>query len=187
MSIIDTLSSKIISVQSKIEHFLGGKSPTIEQIVEETIIIENKNKNSTTLEIDGDYHINSKGRLALVKPECPIHGTRYMTENGWTSNKLDMITGEKIKIVRQMHICSECRTIVMPSLECLKVPYGRITKDGQRYLLELTIEDGLSLRKAKRRLKVSSPKKLVTPTVAKCISTNLLKNSLIPLVPKKTT
>src|SRR3972149_2102648 len=34
-----------------------------------------------------------------------------------------------------------------------KIPFGRITKDGQRYLLELTIEDGLGLRKAKRRLK----------------------------------
>ena len=52
-----------------------------------------------------------------------------------------------------MHICTKCATIFMPSLECLKIPYGRITKDGQRFLLELTIEDGISLRKAKKRLK----------------------------------
>lgn len=153
MSILSTLSSKIKSAQSKIEHFLGGKTPTIQQIVEETVLIEDKNKKSTTLEIEGDYSINSKGRLELQNPECPVHGSGYMVKNGWTTNTLYTITGDKIKIVRQMHICKKCHTVVMPGLECLKVPYGRITKDGQRYLLELTIEDGISLRKAKRRLK----------------------------------
>lgn len=153
MSVVDILSAKIKSVQTKIEHYAKGRTPTKEDVVEETLGIKNENKKSTTLEVDADYLINAKGRLALLHPECPVHGTKYIKENGWTSNKLELITGDKIKIVRQMHICSECKVIVLPSLQCLKVPYGRITKDGQRYLLELTIEDGLSLRKARRRLK----------------------------------
>ena len=115
--------------------------------------IEIKKTKSKIIEIDGEYEINSQGRLALKHPACPIHGNQHITKNGWTRNTLELITGDKIKIIRQMHICNECVTTFLPSLECLKIPFGRITKDGQRYLLELTIEDGLSLRKAKRRLK----------------------------------
>ena len=152
MSIIDVLSSKVKSAQTKIEHFLNGR-PTIQRIVEETIKVEEKKTKSKIIEIDGEYEINSQGRLALKHPACPIHGNQHITKNGWTRNTLELITGDKIKIIRQMHICNECVTTFLPSLECLKIPFGRITKDGQRYLLELTIEDGLSLRKAKRRLK----------------------------------
>ena len=152
MSIIDVLSSKVKAVQTKIEHFLNGR-PTIEMIVEESIKVNEEETESKTLEIDGEYEINSKGRLAMIYPECPIHGNKHMTKNGWTSNTLELITGNKLNIIRQMHICSICKIIVMPSLESIKIPYGRITKDGQRYLLELTIEDGLGLRKARRRLK----------------------------------
>jgi len=152
MSIIDVLSSKVKSVQSKIEHFINGR-PTIQKIVEETIKVKEKKTKSKTIEIDGEYEINSQGRLALKHPACPIHGNQHITKNGWTRNTLELITGDKIKIIRQMHICNKCVTTFLPSLECLKIPFGRITKDGQRYLLELTIEDGLSLRKAKRRLK----------------------------------
>jgi hypothetical protein len=152
MNIIDVLSSKVKAAQTKIEHFLDGR-PTIQRIVEETIKVEEKNTESKTIEIDGEYEINSQGRLALKHPACPIHGNQHITKNGWTRNTLELITGDKIKIIRQMHICNECVTTFLPSLECLKIPFGRITKDGQRYLLELTIEDGLSLRKATRRLK----------------------------------
>lgn len=152
MSIIDVLTSKIKSVQSKLEHYIDGK-PTIQIMVEETLKIEGEKTKSSTIEMDGDYEINSDGRLALKKPACPIHGNQYITRNGWTKNILEIIIGDKIKIIRQMHICNKCKTIFMPSLECLKIPYGRITKDGQRFLLELTIEDGISLRKANRRLK----------------------------------
>jgi predicted transcriptional regulator YdeE len=152
MSIIDVLSSKVKAVQTKIEHFIDG-IPTIQRIVEETIKVEENKTQPRTIEIDGEYEINSQGRLALKHPACPIHGTSYITKNGWTRNTLELITGDKIKIIRQMHICNKCVTTILPSLECLKIPFGRITKDGQRYLLELTIEDGLSLRKAKRRLK----------------------------------
>jgi hypothetical protein len=152
MSIIDVLSSKVKSAQSKIEHFINGR-PTIQRIIEETIRVEQKKTKPKTIEIDGEYEINSQGRLALKHPACPIHGNQHITKNGWTKNTLELITGDKIKIIRQMHICNECATTFLPSLECLKIPFGRITKDGQRYLLELTIEDGLSLRKAKRRLK----------------------------------
>lgn len=152
MSIINILASKVKAVQTKIEQYLNGK-PTIEQIVEEIIEVKEEKKKSTTIEIEGDYEINSEGRLSLKDPECPVHGTKYITKNGWTKNLLELITGEKIKIIRQMHICNKCATVFLPSLECLKIPFGRITKDGQRFILELTIEDGLSLRKAKRRLK----------------------------------
>jgi len=155
MNIIDSLNTKVKAAQSVFSNFVDGKIPTISDIVENTILVKNpyQNKKSTTLEIDGDCQINAKGRLALLNPTCPIHGTKYITENGWTSNIFETITGDKVKIIRQMHICSECQTVFLPSLKYLKIPYGRITKDGQRYLLELTIEDGLSLRKAKRRLK----------------------------------
>ena len=154
MSILSVLSSKVKSAQSKIEHFLNGR-PTIEQILEETIKVKEEKTESKIIEIDGDYEINSKDRLALKKPGCPIHGTQHITKNGWTKNILELITGDKLKIVRQMHICNVngCGIVILPSLDCLKIPFGRITKDGQRYLLELTIEDGLSLRKAKRRIK----------------------------------
>ncbi len=152
MSIIESLSDRVKSVQSKLEHYINGK-PTIQIMVEETLKIEREKTKSITIEMDGDYEINSDGRLALKNPACQIHGTLYITKNGWTKNTLEIITGDKIKIVRQMHICNKCSTIFLPSLECLKIPYGRITKDGQRFLLELTIEDGISLRKAKRRLK----------------------------------
>jgi hypothetical protein len=155
INIIYSLNTKVKAAQSVFSNFVDGKIPTISDIVENTILVNNpdQNKKSTTLEIDSDCQINAKGRLALLNPACPIHGTEYITENGWTSNILETITGDKAKIIRQMHICSECRTVFLPSLNYLKIPYGRITKDGQRYLLELTIEDGLSLRKAKRRLK----------------------------------
>ena len=152
MSLIESLTSRIKSVQSKLVHYIDGR-PTIQILVEETLKIEGEKTKSSTIEMDGDYEINSDGRLALKNPICPIHGNQYITKNGWTKNTLEIITGDKIKIVRQMHICTKCATIFMPSLECLKIPYGRITKDGQRFLLELTIEDGISLRKAKRRLK----------------------------------
>ena len=152
MSIIDVLSSKVKAVQTKIEHFIDG-IPTIQRIVEETIKVEEKKTQPKIIEIDGEYEINSQRRLALKHPACVIHGTKYITKNGWTRNTLELITGDKIKIIRQMHICKKCETTILPSLQCLKIPFGRITKDGQRYLLELTIEDGLSLRKAKRRLK----------------------------------
>jgi predicted transcriptional regulator YdeE len=152
MSIIDILSSKVKAVQTKIEHFIDG-IPTIQRIVEETIKVEENKTQPKTVEIDGEYEINSQGRLALKHPACAIHGTKYITKNGWTKNILELITGDKIKIIRQMHICNKCVITILPSLECLKIPFGRITKDGQRYLLELTIEDGLSLRKATRRLK----------------------------------
>jgi hypothetical protein len=152
MSIIDVLSSKVKAVQTKIEHFIDG-TPTIQRIVEETIKVEENKTQPKTVEIDGDYEVNSQGRLALKHPACAIHGTKYITKNGWTRNILEFITGDKIKIIRQMHICNKCAITILPSLECLKIPFGRITKDGQRYLLELTIEDGLSLRKATRRLK----------------------------------
>lgn len=153
LSIIESLTSKITCAQSKMDSFLNGKTPTIEEIVEDAIVTEKANKKSITLEIDDNYFMNSKNRLALLNPKCPIHGDKHITENGWTSNKLDTITGDKIKIIRQMHICSKCKTVLLPSLDCIKLPYGRIVKNGQRYLLELTIEDGLSLRKAKRRFK----------------------------------
>lgn len=145
MSIIDVLTSKIKSVQSKLEYYVDGK-PTIQIMVEKTLKIERGKTESTTIEIDGDYEINSEDRLTLKTPECPIHGNQHITKNGWTKNTLVLITGNKIKIVRQMHICNcnDCGTVILPSLECLKIPFGRITKDGQRYLLELTIEDGLS-------------------------------------------
>lgn len=152
MSIIDILSSKVKAVQTKIEHFIEGR-PTIQRIVEETIKVEENKTKPKIIEIDGEYEITPQGRLALKHPACLIHGNQYITKNGWTRNTLELITGEKIKIIRQMHICTKCVTTILPSLECLKIPFGRITKDGQRYILELTIEDGLSLRKAKRRLK----------------------------------
>jgi len=152
MSIIDVLSSKVKAVQTKIEHFLDGR-PTTQRVVEETIKVEEKKTKPKIIEIDGEYEITSQGRLALKRPACLIHGNQHITKNGWTKNTLELITGDKIKIIRQMHICTKCVTTILPSLECLKIPFGRITKDGQRYLLELTIEDGLSLRKAKRRLK----------------------------------
>lgn len=152
MSIISVLSSKVKAAQTKIEHFLNGR-PTIEHILEETIEVKDEKKESRTIEIDGEYEINSKGRLALMNPACPIHGNQYITKNGWTRNTLELITGNKILIIRQMHICNECNTVLLPSLECIKIPFGRITKDGQRYMLELAIEDGLTLRKVKRRLK----------------------------------
>ena len=152
MSIIDVLSSKVNAVQTKIEHFIDG-IPTIQRIVEETIKVEENKTKPKTIEIDGEYEINSQERLALKHPACAIHGTKYITKNGWTRNKLELITGDKIDIIRQMHICNKCETTILPSLQCLKIPYGRVTKDGQRYLLELTIEDGLSLRKTTRRLK----------------------------------
>jgi hypothetical protein len=153
MALIDVLTSKIKSVQSKLEYYIDGK-PTIQMMVEETLKIERGKTKSATIEIDGDCEINSEGRLALKTPGCPIHGNQHITKNGWTKNTLELITGDKIKIVRQMHICNcnECGIVILPSLEFLKIPFGRITKDGQRYLLELTIEDGLSLRKAKRRV-----------------------------------
>ena len=188
LNIIDSLNTKVKAAQSQLNNFLDGTIPTIREIVENTILVKNpdQNKKSTTLEIDGDYEINSKGRLALHEPACPIHGTKYITKNGWTQNILETITGDKIKIIRQMHICSECQTVILPSLECLKIPYGRIMKDGQRYLLELTIEDGLSLRKAKRRLKntfgfeidISRLWYLIQSTGIKCNKqTNELTNS----------
>jgi hypothetical protein len=152
MSIIEVLSSKVKAVQTKIEHFIDG-IPTIQRIVEETIKVEEKKRQPKIIEIDGEYEINSQERLALKHPACAIHGTKYITKNGWTRNILELITGDKIKIIRQMHICNKCEITILPSLQCLKIPFGRITKDGQRYLLELTIEDGLSLRKATRRLK----------------------------------
>ncbi|MCX9074339.1 MAG: hypothetical protein OIN88_06720 [Candidatus Methanoperedens sp.] len=154
MTLIDVLTSKIKSVQSKLENYVDGK-PTIQIMVEETLKIEREKTKSATIEMDGDYEITSEGRLALKTPGCPIHGSQHITKNGWTKNTLVLITGDKIKIVRQMHICNcnDCGIVILPSLEFLKIPFGRITKDGQRYLLELTIEDGLGLRKAKRRLK----------------------------------
>jgi len=156
MSLISVLSSKVKAAQAKLGDFINGR-PTIEQILEATIKIEVKEEKTEPkiLEIDGDYEINSKGRLALMKPACLIHGDQHITKNGWTENTLELINGDKIKIVRQMHICNcdNCKTVLLPSLECLKIPFGRITKDGQRFMLELTIEDGLSLRKAKRRIK----------------------------------
>ena len=152
-SIISSMTSKIKFAQSRINCFLNGKIPTIEDIVEDTVIINEAKNKSIKIEVDDEYIINSKGRLTLLNPKCPIHRDRHITENGWTSNQLETITGDKIKIIRQMNICSKCKIVLLPSLEFLKVPYGRITKNGQRYLLELTIEDGLTLRKAKRRLK----------------------------------
>jgi len=144
MCIIDVLSSKVKAVQTKIEHFLDGR-PTTQMVVEETIKVEEKKTLPRIIEIDGEYEINSQGRLALKHPACAIHGTKYITKNDWTRNILELITGETIKIIRQMHICNKCVITILPSLQCLKIPFGRITKDGQRYLLELTIEDGLSL------------------------------------------
>lgn len=52
-----------------------------------------------------------------------------------------------------MHKCSKCNTVLLPSLEDIKIPYGRISKDGHRLCLELSIEDGISLRKVKKRVK----------------------------------
>jgi hypothetical protein len=98
LSIIESVTSKITCAQSKMDSFLNGKTPTIEEIVEDAIVTEEANKKSITLEIDDDYFINSKSRLALLNPKCPIHGDKYITENGWTSNKLDTITGDKIEI-----------------------------------------------------------------------------------------
>jgi hypothetical protein len=152
MTILNALTSKVKAVQSKIEHFIGGR-PSIQMIVEELLKINEDKIEPTTIEMDGDFEITTEGRLALMDPACPIHGNQYITKNGWTRNTLALITGQKIKIVRQMHVCKKCKTVVLPSLDCLKIPFGRITKDGQRYMLELTIEDGLTLRKAKRRLK----------------------------------
>ena len=128
MSLIDVLSSKVKAVQTKIEHFIDGK-PTIQRIVEETINVEEKERKSKTIEIDGEYEINSQGRLALKHPACAIHGTKYITKNGWTRNILELITGDKIKLIRQMHICNKCVTTILPSLECLKIPFGRIAKN----------------------------------------------------------
>ncbi len=139
MSLIESLTSRIKSVQSKLEHYIDGR-PTIQIMVEETLKIEGEKTKSSTVEMDGDYEIYSDGRLALKNPICPIHGNQYITKNGWTKNTLEIITGDKIKIVRQMHICTKCGIILMPSLECLKIPYGRITKDGQRFLLEIDLE-----------------------------------------------
>lgn len=46
-------------------------------IVGETLKIEREKTKSATIEIEGEYEITSEGRLALKKPSCPIHGTKY--------------------------------------------------------------------------------------------------------------
>jgi len=53
---------------------------------------EAKNK-SIKIEVEDEYIINSKGRLTLLNPKCPIHGDRHITENCWTSNQLETIMG----------------------------------------------------------------------------------------------
>ena len=98
MTLIDVLTSKIKSVQSKLEYYIDGK-PIFQIMVGETLKIEREKTKSTTIEMDGDYEINSEGRLALKTPECPIHGNQRITKNGWTKNTLIPITGDKIKIV----------------------------------------------------------------------------------------
>ncbi len=85
MSIIDILSSKVKAVQTKIEHFLDG-IPTIQRIVEETIKVEENKTQPKTIEIDGEYEINSQRRLALKHPGCAIHGTKYITNPSFSKN-----------------------------------------------------------------------------------------------------
>ena len=55
MSIIDVLSSKVKSAQTKIEHFLNGR-PTIQRIVEETIKVEEK---KTKVNVQRHVGVNS--------------------------------------------------------------------------------------------------------------------------------
>jgi hypothetical protein len=90
MTIIDVLTSKIKSVQSKLEYYVDGK-PTLQMIVGETLKIEREKTKSATIEMDGDFEINSEGRLALKTPGCPIHGNQNITKNGWTKNTLVLI------------------------------------------------------------------------------------------------
>ena len=58
MSLLDVLTSKIKSVQSKLEYYVDGK-PTIQIMVEKTLKIEREKTKSATIEIDGDYEILS--------------------------------------------------------------------------------------------------------------------------------
>jgi hypothetical protein len=95
MSITEILSSKVKAAQSKLDHYIDG-IPTIQMIVGETLKIEREKTKSATIEIEGEYEITSEGRLALKKPGCPIHGTKYITKNGWTKNTLELITGDRI-------------------------------------------------------------------------------------------
>ena len=75
MSIIDVLSSKVNAVQTKIEHFIDG-IPTIQRIVEETIKVEENKTKPKTIEIDGEYEINSQERLAVNYPTLKGLGVR---------------------------------------------------------------------------------------------------------------
>lgn len=52
MSLIESLTSRIKSVQSKLVHYIDGR-PTIQILVEETLKIEGEKTKSSTIEMAG--------------------------------------------------------------------------------------------------------------------------------------
>jgi len=138
----------------KLDWFYSMRNSKLKNIVTKIaeIQVEEKPAESKVIKVDGDYEINEKGRLALMNPPCPEHGSKYVTMNGYTSSTVESITGEKIKIILRMHVCSKCGTILMPDLSEIKRPYNPVAKQGRRFAVELMVEDGSSNRKAANRI-----------------------------------
>ncbi len=83
--------------------------------------------------------------MALKHPASAIHGTKYITKNGWTRNKLELITGDKLDIIRQMHICKKCETTILPSLQCLKIPYDEdVLRKTENNVYKMTLLDAVT-------------------------------------------
>lgn len=130
----------IVAVQTHIEDFLApGEALEIDLGAERFI----KKKVCEYLGLEVPRRrlcINTKGRIAMAKPQCPICGSYWMMENGSKKRVLNTLMGSQVPLQVQKYLCGDCGKGTSTPLDELVGAYKHFTKEITSLALMLNVD-----------------------------------------------